>query len=174
MITIRPERPADVGAIRRVLETAFPTAVEANLVEALRSAGRLSISLVADDGGEVIGHVAFSPVTAAGVAAGLGMAPVSVLPARQRQGVGSRLIREGLAECARAGCAFVVVLGDPAYYGRFGWNPASALGLGNEYGVADEFMGLELTASGAPRCGGVVCYSPEFAGISAAPHSEDL
>ena len=171
MLNVRVEQPADVAAIRSVLEAAFPTSVEADLVEALRAAGRLRLSLVAEVRGAVVGYIAFSPVEVQGVphAKGIGLAPVAVLPAHQGQGGGSRLILAGLAECAPAGFGFVVVLGNPAYYGRFGFSPASRWGLGNEYGAGDEFMVLELRPRTIPAGGGLVRYAPEFAAVSAEP-----
>lgn len=162
MYFCRPERPHDVDAIRIVLETAFPSPAEARLVDALRANGRLVLSMVASDAAGVVGHVAFSPVEA-GTARGLGLAPMAVLPAHQNKGVGAMLVREGLATCAAQGCGFVVVLGEPEYYGRFGFERASALGLDNEYGVDEAFMVLELRPGSLPGQGGLVRYAPEFA-----------
>jgi putative acetyltransferase len=168
--SIRPEGPADIAAIRRVLEAAFPTAAEARLVERLRDGGHLLISLVAEEDGAVVGHIAFSPVQVDGAApagGGVGLAPVAVLPGHQRQGLGGRLIREGLAACERAGYEFVVVLGEPAYYRRFGFDRAARRGLGNEYDAVEEFMVLELKGGAIPTSGGMVRYGPEFAEFSA-------
>ena len=162
MYFCRPEHPKDVAAIRAVLEAAFPTAAEARLVDALRSNGRLSLSVVASDGAGVIGHVAFSPVEA-GAGRGVGLAPMAVLPAHQQKGVGALLVREGLASCVATGCGFVVVLGEPEYYGRFGFERASARGLDNEYGAHEAFMVLELEPGALPEGGGLVRYAPEFA-----------
>lgn len=162
MYFCRPEHAADVAQVCAILEAAFPSPAEARLVDALRASGRLAVSLVATDGHEVIGHVAFSPVTVAG-ASGLGLAPMAVLPAHQNKGVGALLVREGLASCAEAGCGFVVVLGEPEYYGRFGFERASARALDNEYGVDEAFMVLELRAGAVPEGGGLVRYAPEFA-----------
>src|SRR5687767_7703728 len=120
MATIRPERAGDLAAIRAVHESAFPTALEARLVDALRDAGRLVVSLVAEEADRIVGHVAFSPVTVAGSSAGLGLAPVAVSPDCQRRGTGGRLVTGGLAAAGASGAGFVVVLGDPGYYGRFG------------------------------------------------------
>jgi putative acetyltransferase len=165
---IRPEQSGDAPAVRRVHESAFPTPVEANLVDALRASGDLWLSLVAVDSWEVVGHIAFSPVTVDGVASsGMGLAPVAVHPDRQRQGVGSRLTMEGLAECRSSSLGFVVVLGSPAYYGRFGFRPASEYGLTSIYGAGDAFQVLETRPGGLPSSGGLVRYAPAFDVIGA-------
>lgn len=162
MYFCRPERAADIVQVRALLESAFPSTAEARLVDALRASGRLVVSVVASDGKAVLGHVAFSPVSA-GPATGLGLAPMAVLPAHQNKGIGALLVREGLASCGQQGCGFVVVLGEPEYYGRFGFERASARGLDNEYGVDEAFMVLELRAGALPEGGGLVRYAPEFA-----------
>lgn len=124
---IRPEEPVDAEAVRDVTAAAFKNAphseqTEPAIIDALRSAGALTISLVAEERGEVIGHVAFSPVSIDGKEAGwFGLGPVSVLPSAQRQGIGQALIYEGLAQLRASGAAGCVVLGEPEYYGRFGF-----------------------------------------------------
>lgn len=160
MLVVRPELPADADAIHAVVASAFPTDAEARLVEALREAGRLTVSLVAEDNGDVVGHVAFSPVTVDGVGGGVGLAPLAVVPERRGEGVGGRLVREGLAAARRAGAAFAVVLGEPGYYSRFGFEPAARHGLSDEYGGGDAFQ--VVTFGGAPGRG-LVKYAPEFA-----------
>ena len=162
MYYCRPERSGDEGTIHDLNAAAFPTAAEARLVDALRVAGRLAISLVAADADSVVGHVAFSPVTADEYA-GLGLAPLAVREAHRRRGVAAMLVREGLAASEAQHSPFVVVLGDPAYYGRFGFVRAADFGLGNEYGADDEFMALALCPGGLPPPGTVVRYAPEFA-----------
>jgi putative acetyltransferase len=162
MYFCRPEQFSDAAAIRAILEAAFPTAAEARLVDALRASGRLVVSTIAADAGGPVGHVAFSPVTI-GDARGLGLAPMAVMPAHQNRGVGALLVREGLASCVAIGCGFVVVLGEPEYYGRFGFTRASTFGLDNEYGADEAFMVLELKAGALPPGGGLVRYAPEFA-----------
>ena len=90
------------------------------------------------------------------------LAPVAVLPDYQNRGIGSRLIREGLAACERGGCGFVVLLGEPAFYRRFGFDRADRCGLGNEYGADEAFMVLELKGGALSGRNGVVRYGPEF------------
>jgi putative acetyltransferase len=162
---IRPEHAGDEAAVRAVVEAAFPTPAEARLVDALRAAGQVLVSLVAERGGEVVGHVLFSPVTIDGarVASGAGLAPLAVHPAWQRHGIGGALVREGLRRCAASGVGFVVVLGDAAYYGRFGFRRAAARGLGNEYGADENFGVVELVPGCLAGVTGVVRYGPEFA-----------
>ncbi|MCK6455296.1 MAG: N-acetyltransferase [Phycisphaerae bacterium] len=143
--------------------SAFPTAAEAGLVDALRAAGRLTVSLVAETADQVVGHVAFSPVSLAAPTHALGLAPVAVLPGYQRRGIGGKLIVEGLAACARIGAGFVVVLGEPAYYKRFGFAPAADWHMVDEYGGHAAFQAIELRAGAIPRGAGLVRYAPEFA-----------
>jgi putative acetyltransferase len=167
VISIRPEQPTDAAAIQRVLEAAFPTAAEAHLVERLRAGGHLRISLVAEVDDQIVGQIAFSPVEIEGAAVeGIGLAPLAVLPEFQRQGIGSQLVHEGLAACQRAGSGFVVVLGEPEYYQRFGFTRADRRGLGNEYGADEAFMVLELRSGSIPEDGGLIRYGPEFAAFA--------
>ena len=160
MIRIRFESPADIDAIRRVNEAAFGQPDEARIVDALRAAAHPFLSLVADDDGEIVGHIAFSPVDAGGMTI-LGLAPMAVAPHRQRQGIGTMLVEAGLEECRRAGFGAVVVLGHPDYYPRFGFEPAAPKGLTSEYDVPDPvFMVLELVPGAAPN--GVARYHDAF------------
>jgi putative acetyltransferase len=166
MLTVRSEQPGDATAVFRVHASAFPTDAEARLVDRLRDAGKALVSLVAEDGGEVVGHVLFSPVAVtgpAGTVEGIGMAPLAVLPAHQRRGIGSALIRAGLERCRTASYGFVVLLGHPDYYPRFGFRRARDFGLENEYGADEAFMALALRPGGLPAGGGLVRYAPEFA-----------
>lgn len=163
---VRSEEFADQGMIRAVHVASFPTSGEASLVDALRVAGNLSISLVAvDERGVGVGHVAFSPVGVAGATAGVGMAPVAVLAECRCQGIAAELIRRGLALCQEAGHGFVVVLGDPAYYSRFGFAPAADWNLVDEYGGGAAFQAIEFKPGSIPATGGVVRYAPEFAAL---------
>ena len=165
-LTIRPERDGDAEAIHAVTAAAFRSAAEANLVDALRQQRASIISLVADAGALVVGHILFSPVTLGGADLGiLGLAPMAVSPERQRQGIGSELVRAGLDAARVRGAAAVVLVGHPAFYPRFGFIPASRFGLRCEYDVPDDvFMALELDP-GALRTGGFIRYHPAFAGF---------
>jgi putative acetyltransferase len=178
-LTIRREQAGDAPAIYAVHAAAFPTEEEARLVDRLRAAGHASVSLVAEIGEseaadvattrvvkQIVGHILLSPVVIDGPpdgCHGLGLAPMAVVPAWQRRGVGSALVRAGLAACRGAGCGFVVVLGHPDFYPRFGFARASALGLQNEYGADEAFMVLELPPGALAAEGGLVKYGPEFA-----------
>ena len=166
MELIRPEAEGDAVAVRRVHITAFPTIAEADLVERLRVGGKAVIALVALDGDNIIGHILFSPIALEPLAGtvGLGLAPVAVLPDHEKHGVGRRLIQNGLAECHRWGAGFVVVIGDPPYYGRFGFEPAAKYGLRSEFDAGDSFMVFKLESSALPPPGTLVKYAPEFAG----------
>lgn len=162
-VIVRNEHSPDAEPIRALLRAAFPTDAEARLVDALRSAGRLSISLVAERASDITGHIAFSPITIAEKVAGLGLAPVAVHPSAQRGGIGAELVRHGLAACRSASAGLVVVLGDPAWYSRFGFKPASTWNLSDEYAGGDAFQALELQPGAAPPSGGRVKYAPQFA-----------
>ncbi len=160
--TIRDEQPGDEAGIRAVVTSAFPTDAEARLVDALRQANRLAVSLVACVENEVVGHLAFSPVELRGRVCGVGLAPIAVLPIHQRRGIGKALIRAGLDRCRRLGKPFVVVLGDPAYYCQFGFRPAAAWNLVDTFHGGSAFQALELIAESLGRRGGVVRYAEEF------------
>lgn len=179
---IRAEKVDERAAIRHVNERAFERAGEADLVDALRREADPFVSLVAADGGRVVGHICFSPVEieaadavqveahsedagAKSAAAGtvLGLAPMAVTPERQRQGIGSMLVEKGLTACRERGTAAVVVLGHPDYYSKFGFVPAAKYGLRCEYDVPSEaFMAVELTPGVLAGNGGIVRYHPAF------------
>jgi putative acetyltransferase len=166
MITIRLEQPEDEIGIRRVNELAFEQKNEADLVDALRVKARPYISLVASVDDLVVGHICFSPVSIesdGGEFNGIGLAPMAVLPEFQNQGIGSRLVHEGLRRCRDLGHSIVVVLGHPNYYPRFGFVPANLKGLRSEYDVPDDtFMVLELDENALAGRQGLVKYHPEF------------
>ena len=163
MIGIRNELPADVAAIDAVTRAAFTSArhssgTEHAIVRALRDAGRLAVSLVAEADGEVVGHVAASPVTVTDGSTGwYGLGPVSVAPAHQRRNIGATLVTRALSSLRAAGAAGCVVLGDPGYYARFGFRPEPRLVLP---GVpAGYFQALPFDAD---RPAGEVAYHAAF------------
>ena len=165
---IRVERDGDAAAVRQVNQQAFGASVEADLVDALREQAKPFLSLVAEDDGAIVGHIAFSPVTLASAARlrVMGLAPMAVLPDRQRRGTGSALVRAGLDECRRLGASAVVVLGHPEYYPRFGFRPAPRFDLRSEYDVPDDvFMALELVQGALTGQSGTVRYHQAFAGL---------
>ena len=167
MTAVRKERPEDVPAIRQVNERAFGQPLEADIVDKLRRTCEGLLSLVATDGHRVIGHILFSPATAewpGSLVEGMGLAPMAVLPEYQRRGVGSLLVREGLTILRAASCPFVIVLGHPEYYPRFGFERASRYGLRSQWeGVPDEaFMILVFDAPTLAGASGVVRYRSEF------------
>jgi putative acetyltransferase len=124
---IREETPEDRLAIANVTAEAFANMehsdqTEPTIIAGLREAGALTLSLVAIDHGALVGQATFSPITIDKVDVGwFGLGPVSVRPDRQGQGIGGLLIRQGLSELRARGAAGCVVLGDPAYYKRFGY-----------------------------------------------------
>jgi putative acetyltransferase len=134
-LNIRDETEADISAIREVTIAAFKTLEVSNqteqfIIEALRAAGALSISLVAELDNRVIGHIAFSPVTISdGTMNWYGLGPVSVLPDYQRQGVGKAMIKEGLTRLKKLGGKGCCLVGHPDYYRKFGFDNAPGLVL---------------------------------------------
>ena len=162
---LRPEREGDIDTIRTQTETAFKTAPHADgtehlIIDRLRAAGALTLSLVAEADGRIIGHVAFSPVTLSdGSADWYGLGPISVDPAHQGEGIGGKLIREGLERLRALGAGGCVLLGDPAYYSRFGFVSDSRLTLD---GVPPEYF--MHVAFSPVYGGGTVTYHPGFYG----------
>jgi len=167
MIHVRPERPEDATAVYRVNEEAFAQRDEADLVERLRARAHPYLGLVAEEDGEVVGHVAFTPVTLEPARPGLdvrGLAPMAVLPTHQGHGIGTALGHAGLAACRERGCAAVVVLGYPDYYARFGFIPASTYGVGTTYEVPDDvFMAVELVPGALDGVAATAHYLPALA-----------
>jgi putative acetyltransferase len=128
-VAVRSETPADVAAIRAVLLSAFPTAQEADLVDALRADGDLVLSLVAIRDGKVAGHAAFSRMSVEsgeGIFPALALAPVAVSPDCQHSGVGAALIEYGLQQLTARREGLIFVVGAPDYYRRFGFDSALA------------------------------------------------
>lgn len=160
---IREEQPEDIAAIRLLTDEAFrgvpySNQKEAAIMEALRSASALSLSLVADEDGALPGHVAFSPVLIDGADCDwYGLGPVSVQPGRQGEGIGSALIREGLLRLKEAGARGCVLLGDPGYYQRFGFKADERLRL---EGVPAQYFQCLIIEGEIPR--GKVTYNAAF------------
>lgn len=162
MIEIRDETPDDVAAIRAVNLEAFGQDAEGRIVDALRANGAATLSLVAIDNGTVVGHIMFSPL-AVGTVQGVGLGPMAVRPSHQRQGIGSRLIEAGVARLRTSGCPFIVVLGHPEFYPRFGFRPAATYGMTCEWDVASEaFMVALLDPAAGNRLRGMARYRAEF------------
>ena len=132
-LPIRPETPRDRTRVYALQQAAFGRRAEADLVDALRASVQPQVSLVAEIDAEIVGHVFFSPVSIGAPGAGgppaAALAPIGVLPAHQGRGIGSALVRRGLADCAALGFRAVFLVGDPAYYGRLGFELAAPRGL---------------------------------------------
>jgi putative acetyltransferase len=161
---IRPERPEDATAIGALVTAAFRSAPvsgsnEAAIVERLRADGGLAISLVAENLDlAIVGHAAFSPIAISdGTAGWYALGPVSVIPLRQRVGIGAALTEAGLARLRELGGSGCVVLGDPAYYGRFGFTHDPALACP---GPHSEYLQRLVLAGEPPR--GMVRFAPAF------------
>ncbi len=166
MLTVRPETPEDIDPIHYVNEQAFGQEEEAEIVAKLRDRAALTVSLVASQENEVVGHIAFSPAAIELESLSfeaVTLAPMAVLPAYQKQGIGGQLIRAGLEECRSLGYEVVVVLGHPTYYPRFGFVPAKPKGITCEFEVPEEaFMVLELREGALTGRSGMVKFQPEF------------
>ena len=167
MNTIRPEQPEDERHVRFVNERAFPTPIEADIVDSLRANCPDVVSLVAVDDGRIVGHILFSPAvltTSTGERHGMALAPMAVLPERQNRGVGSDLVRAGLDLLRERRCPFVIVLGHPTYYPRFGFEPAHRYGIRPQWdGIPPEaFMIRFFEPPGDGPLSGTARYRDEF------------
>ena len=169
MIAVREESDSDHAIVSEIQDAAFGEPGEARLVEALRASAFPRISLVAELDGELVGHIFLSPVTIEGKPPGsscAGLAPVGVMPAVQGRGVGSALIREALGRCPGVGWSVVFLLGDPAYYSRFGFVLAAARGFRYESEVFDSaFQVLELADGTLDGASGWVRYNRAFSDL---------
>lgn len=164
-VHVRPEEPGDRTAVRRINRLAFDQPDEADLVDRLRGHAEPFLSLVAEIGGEVVGHILFTGATLDRhpEVSLLALAPMAVEPSHQGRGIGSRLVRCGLDRCREELADAVVVLGHPDYYPRFGFEPAHRLGLRFPAEVPrNAFMALELESGALEDVSGVVRYDPEF------------
>lgn len=157
---IRDEVPADHPAVAALIAAAFGRDDEARLVDRLRNGGDIEVALVAEHDGRLVGHVVLSRMTAPPRT--LGLAPVAVLPDLQGRGIGSTLIEAALARAAADDWAAVFVLGDPRYYGRFGFDAALAAPYASPY-AGPHLMALALPGSAMPE-GDRAAYAPAFDG----------
>ena len=165
---VRTEKERDRDSVRSANISAFETSSEADLVEALRQLARPVVSLVAEESGEVVAHIMFSPASLSGhpTVKVMGLAPMAVLPVHQRKGIGSALVRAGLDQCRKLGFDAVVVLGHPEYYPRFGFSSSCKFGIDSEYDVPEEvFMALELQPDALSGKTGNVKYHPAFSNL---------
>ena len=167
-VTIRREQEQDIEGIRQVNRAAFGGEYEVDVVDQLRFNCPEILSLVAIEDKKVIGHILFSPAQIAQADGltllGMGLGPLAVLPERQNQGIGSALCQEGMRQMEKQGAPFVVVLGHPEYYPRFGFERASIYGVKSSFeDVPDEaFMICIFNKPAMARTRGVAHYRPEF------------
>lgn len=165
MIHIRDEAQADAPHIQNIHERAFGGQYESRLVDMLREAGHIVLSIVASVGDEIVGNVILSPATIeprVQHSRWLGLGPIGVLPEHQGRGIGSLLVKTGLERCQSMGYDGVILLGSPAYYSRFGFVRASKQGLTSEYGDGPAFQVIELREDALAEAEGKMVYSPEF------------
>jgi putative acetyltransferase len=161
MIDVRDEDPRDWKAVYQVVSSAFGQTAEAKLVEALREAGDSVVSLVAEEDGQIVGHVLLSRMNAPFPA--LALAPVSVIPTRQRSGIGSALVKRAVHIARSKDWAAIFVLGDPKYYERFGFDREAAAGFTSPY-AGRHFMVLRLLPS-LPATTGELRHALAFAAL---------
>lgn len=167
MLSFVAETEDDTTSIREVVTAAFGRTSEANLVEAIRNSPNFipQLSIVAKEDGDAVAHVMFSAIAIATQnrpIPALALAPLSVMPARQHEGIGSHLVQVGLSKCRQLGHSIVVVLGEPRYYKRFGFQTASQFGMQAPFPVPDDaFMVLELKP-GALKGVSIVQYPAYF------------
>jgi len=170
VIAVAAERPDQREAVLSVTRAAFGGEDESQIIQRLSDAGLVTASLVATDGGKVIGHILFSrlDVTIDGrkpkVAA---LAPLAVLPEYRNCGIGSRLTEAGIAAMREAGEDAIIVLGRPEFYKRFGFGHETVAHIASPFSEHDAFMGLELT-TGALKGGAGTCRYPAAFGVTEA------
>lgn len=162
---VRREQEGDRKGVHAVYVAAFESPTEATLVDALREQARPVISLVAEDASRIVGHIMFSPVSLPDVpdCRIMCLAPMAVAPEHQGKGIGSALVRAGLARCRDLGFGAAVVLGHPSYYPRFGFQPAARFGIACEYEAPEEaFMLIEFVPGYMRGTAGTVQFHPAF------------
>ncbi|NMG06079.1 GNAT family N-acetyltransferase [Brasilonema sp. UFV-L1] len=167
MLDFAPETENQKAKIHQVITDAFGRTQEAELVDKIRNSPNFipELSLVALENGDVLGHILFSRIfiNAPHQIPALALAPLAVKPQRQRQGIGSQLVQVGLSKCRQSDYPIVVVVGNPHYYRRFGFQKASQFGLHSSLPIPDEaFMILELKPSALININGNVCYPAYF------------
>jgi predicted N-acetyltransferase YhbS len=173
-ITIRKETPEDYAQVIQLTEKAFETLEisehnEGQLIDKLRKAPTFvdELSLVAELDGQIVGHILYTPIkidNGAQQFQSLVLAPVSVLPEFQKQGIGGKLILAGHQKAKELGFQSAILLGHPEYYPRFGYKPASTFGIKTQIPLPsdDVFMAVELTEVGLTGVSGMVVFPPEF------------
>jgi putative acetyltransferase len=147
-LVVRPVTPKDFAAIHAVEAAAFRQEHEALIVEAVRTQGAALVELVAEEEGEIVGHVLFSRMTTEPLTRVAGLGPVAVDPKAQGRGVGAALCRAGIETLRAMGADAVVVLGHPTYYPRFGFSAEAAQLIASPYAGRPSFMALQLTPGG--------------------------
>lgn len=166
LVQIQEELPDDIPAIRELNQRAFGQDQEANIVDALRSNGGCLLSLVAIVNDRLVGHIMYSPLSVGSEITGAALGPMAVLPEYQRQGIGSQLVEAGNQKLNDAGCPFIIVVGHPEYYPKFGFTPANAHGITCEWEVPDNaFMLLVLDQMKMQGVSGSAKYRPEFSSV---------
>ena len=175
-LLLRSERPDDAAEIARVAIGAFVRKDEALLVEAMRKEPEFDpdLSIVAEEDGTIVGHVLFSRVSIVSPEGdrtpAIALAPVAVLPGRQKQGIGTSLIEEGIRRCHRKGEKIIIVLGLPGYYPRFRFVPAKDHGIRAPFPVPDDaFMVLGLEPHALIGVAGTVAYPSPFHPAGGSP-----
>ncbi len=171
MLSFAPETTKDITSIRQVVTAAFGQTSEAELIEVIRQSPNFipELSIVAVENGDVLGHILFSAIaikTEQEAMPALALAPLAVTPMRQHQGIGSQLVDMGLSKCRELGHRIVVIVGNPLYYERFGFQKASQFGLHSSLPFPDEvFMVLELQPGVLSNIRGTVQYPAYFEGV---------
>lgn len=166
---IRPEKPEDIPHIHKIEALAFDHEAEADLVDLLRANGKVTLSLVAEIEGQIVGHILFSPVkleTRNGSVTGQGLAPLAVHPGFQNQGIGSALSKAGIEQLRQADHAWVVVEGSPKYYPRFGFTDAEPFGITCQFDPPPGcFMIMELKPGTLTDLHGIIYFAEEFLSV---------
>lgn len=168
MLTFTPETDDDISTIRSLVTAAFGRTSEAKLIEAIRASPNFipELSLIAAEDGNALGHILFSPIVIEshrGTVPSLALAPLAVMPLHQHQGIGTQLVQAGLSKCRELDHSIIVVLGEPHYYGRFGFQTASQFGIQAPFPVPEQvFMVLELKPGALMNVSGTVRYPAYF------------